>query len=272
MTEHPYRPPVAAQDVHCFACGYDLRGSNAARCPECGTPKSIPIGIDDSQQFHQARARLEHEGLLVRHVDPGGPLGVLGIAEGLPSRTGWLWVSALELDRVERCLDELGVVSSIGARPIVDRAEPVCPKCGSALDPDGAETCPVCAAAFQWVEIDEPDVDNTGLICPACDYDLTGSDSERCPECGGAIPRNLDAMVSAATRAAKDSADETATAAPGTLVRPRPIPRSVILECSIITIFAAIGFALLWNANLPVVGAVVVGLTMLAVVVRLLRQ
>lgn len=153
---HPSGPPPAG---HCMRCGYDLRGIDSQVCPECGLPKSVPIGISDSRQFHIARAALEGEGLLIKSQEPIGGAGLAANSIGAISQTGWLWVSVCDLERVEACLDEAGVASSIGAQPIVDRSEPNCPKCNSALDPHGREQCPQCGALFQWVEIDESELD-----------------------------------------------------------------------------------------------------------------
>ncbi len=136
----------------CLRCGYDLRGNTSGKCPECGLGATVVVGVHDSLQFHRARAALERDQLLLRAIAPGvGDAGYV-YAFGSPITTGWLWVDATQLDRVEACLDEAGVASWIGNLPIVDRSEPTCPKCNFPLDPQGPDTCPECGSPFQWVD------------------------------------------------------------------------------------------------------------------------
>ena len=111
----------------------------------------------------RARAALEHDGLLIKFIDPGGQLGTMGTLYGLLPGPGWLLVDQTRLDDVESILDELGIVSTLGSRPIVDRAEPSCPSCHHALDPQGPESCPACGAAFTWVSIDAVEGDETDM-------------------------------------------------------------------------------------------------------------
>ena len=94
------------------------------------------------------------------------------------------------------------------ARPIVDRSEPFCPQYEMELDPRGPELCPRCRRAFTWVEIDEPEIFLADQQCYRCGYDLTGNVSERCPECGTPFPRDLEALVEAATGMATVDAND----------------------------------------------------------------
>src|SRR5438477_7254180 len=76
-------PPIDHRAGTCLRCGYDLRGIMSLQCPECGTPRSVPIAISDARQYHRARAALEHDGLLIKFIDPGGQLGTMGTLYGL---------------------------------------------------------------------------------------------------------------------------------------------------------------------------------------------
>ena len=167
----------------CERCGYDLRGISSKLCPECGAPLDfIIVPIIDPEQFHFAHAALEKENLISRFINPGGALGISAEISG--DRSGWLWIRADEADRAEEILDELGIITSLGAKPIVDRAEPLCPKCDRALDANGPEVCEHCGTLFQWVDIESEPYDPTGHVCVACGYELTGNVSGNCPECG----------------------------------------------------------------------------------------
>jgi rubrerythrin len=170
----------------CEQCGYDLRGISSKLCPECGGPIDfLIVRIVDPQQFHFARAALEKENLVSRFINPGGSMGIN--AEITGDRSGWLWVRSDAADRAEEIFDDLGIVTSLGARPIVDRAEPVCPKCEHKLDVNGPETCPACNAEFDWIEVGSEPLDPTGHLCHSCGYELTGNTSGHCPECGRSV-------------------------------------------------------------------------------------
>lgn len=159
----------------------------------------MAIRVFDSVQYHNARATLERDGLLVRFLQPGGGLGSTNNLYGLTSQPGWLWVDATQLERAEQCLDEAGIAWSFEARPIVDRSEPKCPNCDAVLDPQGPEHCPQCATHFEWVQIEEPQLPLTNLHCVNCGYELTGHVSEFCTECNAPLPKpTLDALVAAA--------------------------------------------------------------------------
>jgi rubrerythrin len=187
-------PPFVGR---CMACGYDLRGCNSDRCPECGLSRQLDtITIQDSVQYHRARAALEREGLLTRFMDPSGAeeIGASGLRH-----PGWLWVDQTKLDRVEEILDELGIPNSINSRPIVDRSEPTCPRCSGMLDSYGPEQCPHCGALFTWVNISEPEVMPANVTCMSCGYDLTGNVSATCPECGAVAAVPAERLVAMAT-------------------------------------------------------------------------
>jgi hypothetical protein len=142
----------------CETCGYDLRGAESERCPECGASRWLEaITIHDPSQYHRARAALEHARLLAKFSDPGGRWGPLQAVEFGSTIPGWLWIDRNDVDHVADLLDDLGVQHSLNARPIVDRSEPLCPQCAGALDPAGPEQCPNCNALFTWVEIDSDD-------------------------------------------------------------------------------------------------------------------
>lgn len=96
---------------------------------------------------------MERERLLADWIDPGGKWGPLQPAEsGGTQVPGWISIERTDLDRAEEILDELGIPHAINTRPIVDRAEPICPKCDTTLDLDGPEQCPRCRVEFHWVE------------------------------------------------------------------------------------------------------------------------
>jgi hypothetical protein len=254
-----------------MACGYDMRGSDSQRCPECGTPRTVPVAIRDSQQFHLAKAMLERQGLLIRSIDPGGALGIVAIAEGFAVQPGWLFVSVPDLVRVEECLDELGIMSSLSSKPIVDRSEPICPQCEESLDPMGPEICPQCATAFQWVEIDQPDVDGTGLVCPNCQYDLAGCSSKNCPECGAQSPENLEAMVAVAT-------GERVAGPPSLSTSPPPeasagkLTQGFVIECIIVSTLGCIVVLILAINTMPLAACIVALLTAVLVCARIIAR
>ena len=153
--------PIAGR---CWRCDYDLRGNERAEvCPECGSPRVVSVTIDESQ-FVRAVIALEDAGLLVSKRQPGGVLGSIGVITGL----GIVNVPWRELDHADEVLEAAGIHTSIGALPIVDRAEPTCPRCEAELDPEGPECCAACGGPFQWVEIDQAtdDVDEPVPDCP----------------------------------------------------------------------------------------------------------
>jgi len=169
----------------CIRCDYDLRGIQSKACPECGAPTTtIRVRVTDPQQFHRARAGLKHRGLLIHAVEPGGAFGTAGILEGFPVTDGWLWVDPNHIDAVQECLDQSGVIWQMHALPIVDRSDPVCPKCSAALDVKSSEPCPQCGAEFQWIDVANEPIDFSGVQCQQCGYELTGNESGACPECG----------------------------------------------------------------------------------------
>lgn len=154
----PSRPTPLSTAKRCTACGYDLRGSDSDRRPECGAARTLAaITIRDAGQYQLAKAALEHNGLLANFMDPGGTLGPLTNFETGLQIPGWLWVDQTRLDRAAEILDDLGIFTSINARPIVDRSEPLCPRCGARMDTSGPEVCPACRAQFTWVDIDDAD-------------------------------------------------------------------------------------------------------------------
>jgi RNA polymerase subunit RPABC4/transcription elongation factor Spt4 len=148
--------------------------------------------------FHRAKLALEDRGLLINAIQPGGSLGTYNALYGF-QQSGQLIVRLRELDLVAEVLDEFEIPHLIHQRPIVDRSEPVCPKCRTPLDPQGEETCPACHAIFTWIETESPEVDPTGRPCKGCNYDLTGNTTDRCPECGERIEDDADTLVAAAT-------------------------------------------------------------------------
>jgi hypothetical protein len=141
---------------HCAACGYDLRGSESANCPECGAPCSWDtLAIHDPQQYHLAKAALERDRVLLDWMDPTVPNE--SNSSLLSGHPGWLMYDRAHRNQVEEILDELGIVNSINVRPIVDRAEPQCPRCDMTLDARGPEECPKCGCQFMWITIVEGD-------------------------------------------------------------------------------------------------------------------
>lgn len=181
-----------APTKRCIKCAYDLRGITSKVCPECGAPtNSIAIRVSDLQQYHRARAALEQKQLLLCAIAPGGTLGTLAIVHGLPNTDGWLWVDSDRLAEAEDCLDHAGIASGIHSRPIVDRSEPNCAKCGFPMDPNGPEVCPNCGAEFHWVDVTREPLDPTGHQCAQCGYELTGNASGACPECGASVTSSV---------------------------------------------------------------------------------
>lgn len=58
----PIEPPAPSDSgsaIPCAACGYDLRGADVTRCPECGTPIAEALPLDSRLQRILRRARLQ---------------------------------------------------------------------------------------------------------------------------------------------------------------------------------------------------------------------
>jgi hypothetical protein len=241
----------------CVKCQYDLRGITSKCCPECGTrTDSVAVRIMDSLQYHRARAALDHHGLLLGSMDPGGSLGSAAIAEGIHI-AGWVWVDPDRIEEVEACLDSAGVFWQVRPVPIVDRSDPTCPSCLAKLNGDGPEECPNCGDAFQWVDIEEPPVDPTAMLCRQCGYELTGNLSGRCPECDWQIGASVDQLVAAATQ---DSFAEGISKEDVLWVK-----RWAVRLIYVITAFALMAITLIGGALIgaPSGGAFVLGMAMM---------
>lgn len=186
----------------CHVCGYDLRGTEAAVCPECGTARVWRrLVFHDPREFAAAAHALHTAGVRSANFDPKGGFLGMGSVLGGAATAGEIWIGTTDALRAVVTLEQAGVHVPM---PIVDRSEPSCPRCGERLDPDGPEHCPSCGALFHWIEIEEPEIDTTELVCRTCGYDLTGNTARRCPECSALIPRNLDALVNAALAQASE--------------------------------------------------------------------
>ncbi len=186
----------------CHVCGHDLRGSDTAACPECGTPRPWRrLVFSNASDFASAAQALQAAGIETSKFAPkSSPHGLGSWLGGMPT-AGEIWIGATDTHRAVATLEKAGVHVPL---PIVDRSDPACPQCGERLDPDGPEHCGQCGGLFHWIEIDEPEIDTTELACRNCGYDLTGNTARRCPECNAPIPRNLDALVNAAVAQASE--------------------------------------------------------------------
>jgi hypothetical protein len=163
-----------------------------------GEPATACLVFQSRGDYECALVALRGAGCVLGQADPGGAFGALATSLAGAVGPGRIWIDAVRRDEARALLEAAGIPVLDESRPIVARAEQVCPHCGEALDPDGPERCGVCSGEFHWVEIDEPPVDPTGLLCHGCGYDLTGNESDRCPECGAALV-DLDALVQDAT-------------------------------------------------------------------------
>lgn len=188
MTSPPSIQPVTSTRRPCWACGYDMRGTTTGRCPECGESGITPLVFLDPQEFVVARVALERDKVVKFVQEPGGSLGPWGQLHNFGTTASVLWVSVSELTRIDKLLLEAGVMSSIGALPIIDRSEPACSRCGQHLDPHGPAICMACGLKFEWVEIGSQVADTINVLC-ACGCDLTDARDGHCPDCGAEIRR-----------------------------------------------------------------------------------
>ena len=135
----------------CNHCDYDLRGSDAQVCPECGTPRVWrKLRFFDRGQFLQALAVLGQAGIAASPVEATGVQGLeLILGGGIPPPREIL-IGRQDTERAIEAIEAAGIAVPL---PIVDRSEPVCPECGTELDPGGPEHCPTCRLAFHWVEV-----------------------------------------------------------------------------------------------------------------------
>jgi hypothetical protein len=136
----------------CRLCDYDLRGIDSERCPECGTPCTwFHLKFFDLSEYQRAAVVLREANVVILEFDPGrGNLSVAGL--GTAPTVYEIHFAALDLDRARAALDDAGIPLRL---PVVDRAEPWCPRCGEPLDAEA--TCPACRTAYQWVDVGDPE-------------------------------------------------------------------------------------------------------------------
>jgi len=154
-------------------------------------------------EFHRAVAAFSPHKLIIRAREPtAGFPDIMGLTA---APQGEIWVDLTRLDEIESVIEEEGLALSLEPRPIVDRAEPICPHCEAELDAENErERCPTCGGAFAWIEIDQPQLSHHETNCRTCGYDLRGLPGTVCPECGTKHEPSADAIVRAASGDAND--------------------------------------------------------------------
>ncbi|MCI0363272.1 MAG: hypothetical protein L0219_05275 [Phycisphaerales bacterium] len=182
--------------AQCRGCGYNTRGLAVDECPECGATYLLRLAsFDLSGEYHAAAAALADDGIGIESVIlPANTATfnqLFAVGDGQQLGMASIFVKRSEFRRASAILK---VQVEEPKLPIVDRAEPICPKCSAALDQAGPEVCLQCGASFLWVEINQPPLDTTGMHCRECDYDLTGIKGECCPECGHPVIREISAI------------------------------------------------------------------------------
>ena len=107
---------------------------------------------------------LDEAGVTTAKLDPRAGLpGAASLLAGA-AVVGEIWIGEPDAEKALGALDAAGVHIPL---PIVDRSDPRCPCCESALDPTGPPRCPDCATMFQWVEIDGAPIDLAAPSPPA---------------------------------------------------------------------------------------------------------
>jgi hypothetical protein len=140
--------------IGCKHCGYDLRGSDAGVCPECGHAVEIILAtfkIDDPS-FHALMTRLAAEGVRYRGIGYDHVHQEEAFSSGIQSlfRPIAVLVPRDEFDRASAMYEEVIQQDPV---PIVDRNEPVCPYCEQSLDPSLDDPCPSCGGVYTLVDI-----------------------------------------------------------------------------------------------------------------------
>jgi hypothetical protein len=139
-------PPAGTLDACCIACGYDLRACTSIVCSECAQPRRLRLEFSPDD-FLRARAALGQRDMVLGEVHAVNDF-MLG------QQPGAIWICSTRWPEARWALEAANISLRERGRPIVDRAEPICPRCGMALNPHGSETCPRCGNEFAWVEID----------------------------------------------------------------------------------------------------------------------
>jgi hypothetical protein len=91
----PATTPTTASALRCLHCGYDLRGSPADRCPECGEPTALSRATPELSTRSPAWLKNVESGLAYRVLGSGGfTLGVGALILFAPSQFASDWVHA----------------------------------------------------------------------------------------------------------------------------------------------------------------------------------
>ncbi len=149
--------------ARCESCRYDLRGTSVEYCPECGATLYIVVKHDESMGPLEALDdRLQDLGVPTRLYSVPPQVGSLPLLLGLPESgpRNLLFVPVAH-DRLVR--DLAAKMGEEVARPLVARAEPICPRCRTSLDPLRDPQCPNCELEFHWIADDELGVTEASL-------------------------------------------------------------------------------------------------------------
>lgn len=204
VTVPPDLEDLGPIETRCIACGAEIGRADDGCCPECGAAVALRIAIAGADGFNRALRELGAEGLLLDSKHPNsGPAGLGALVGASVDPIGYLWIDVVRHEEAAAALERAGVAPEGTGVPLVDRAEPICPRCDAPLAPHGPERCPACDARFTWVAIDEPEAMRLHR-CRSCGHDLGPQPPTHCPECGADVPLDLDALADQATAEAPE--------------------------------------------------------------------
>lgn len=145
-------PPKPLEEFayRCRHCGYNARGAESFPCPECGGELEVLLGVFTQQSLLNTVAdALGDVGISYEIAELKPTYEVFSTLFGRPAEFGTATIHVPRAD-IDRAREVLRAVEESPPKPIVARADPVCPQCEAHLDL-GKDVCSGCGCAFQWV-------------------------------------------------------------------------------------------------------------------------